>query len=217
MGCESMKFYRLRCDGLRGADALPGCSWGFVPMRCGGWASPSCCVLKPAYAGPRLHLHSAFLGPMGAIRHRHIYGVTYCGSHDTKPKDRACGRGTFRNAAGLVASAAIPQRSIGAVSDESKEDPTPHPRMWDEGFFMARTDPEREPKPRPRPEPLRVVKARKLDPAAAVEAWRAIGLEVSAERIIKHNARLKEWQKAPMKKAPGIRQQRTGKMKCQQD
>ena len=48
---------------------------------------------------------------------------------------------------------------------------------WDEGFYLARTDPERIAKPRPQGEPLQLPKRVPFDGDRIVKAWAAIGLD----------------------------------------
>jgi hypothetical protein len=57
---------------------------------------------------------------------------------------------------------------------------------------MARSDPEREPKLRLTASVVKLPRNTRFDPAKAVEAWAAIGLDVSEDRILEHNAAVKK-------------------------
>jgi hypothetical protein len=66
---------------------------------------------------------------------------------------------------------------------------------WDDAFFLERTVPDREGKPRLPATVIELPKRLKFDPVRAVEAWLAIGCEVSAEHVRAHLRRLRQWQR----------------------
>jgi hypothetical protein len=70
-----------------------------------------------------------------------------------------------------------------------------HREGWDDGFYLARSDPEREPKPRLEATVVELPKRVRLEPARAIEAWESIGLEITERRIRAHTTELKTWER----------------------
>ena len=69
-----------------------------------------------------------------------------------------------------------------------------HRPGYDDGFFMARTDPEREAKPRIESRPLKI-RSKKFRMEDALRAWKAIGLKNNPAHIREHMATLKKWER----------------------
>jgi hypothetical protein len=66
---------------------------------------------------------------------------------------------------------------------------------WDDGFYMARTDPERERKPQIKPgKPLKL-ESEPCDIGALTEAWAAVGVRFDVVRFMDDLARLDQWER----------------------
>jgi hypothetical protein len=68
-----------------------------------------------------------------------------------------------------------------------------HRPGWDDGFFMARTDPERVPKPRLKASKFELPKFEGFDRWRLVTAWRAVGVMADPERVLGHALMLDFW------------------------
>jgi hypothetical protein len=68
-------------------------------------------------------------------------------------------------------------------------------QKWDDGFYIARSDPQREPKPRAPAPVIKLPERVRLDTARAVAAWKAIGVEVTEKRIREHATQLRAWER----------------------
>jgi hypothetical protein len=69
-----------------------------------------------------------------------------------------------------------------------------HREGWDDASYIMRGDPERPKKSRPSGAGIEVPQHTHLDLLAAIRAWRAIGLKVSAEQILRGWSRITAWQ-----------------------
>ncbi len=82
-----------------------------------------------------------------------------------------------------------------------------HTRVWDEGFFIARTDPERIPVSRPTQVSTFILpNSWGMDMPKILDAWEAVGVKNDATWIMSSTARMYQWlnSKPGAKKKGGI-------------
>ena len=65
---------------------------------------------------------------------------------------------------------------------------------WDDGFFMARADPEWKPQPRPESKKLPDIPF-SFDWPAIKKAWAAVGVTVNETEVKMHIVELAAWEK----------------------
>lgn len=64
---------------------------------------------------------------------------------------------------------------------------------WDEGFYLARSDPEREPKSPIESEPLKIRVNKRAHIGDVEASWAAIGVKLDFDHYMNHVEMLEAW------------------------